>query len=140
MGNEKYSFLKQWFTFTLDDESTDLVYTCTNNHYIHTWLEKHGYTDFENIISKKDFDLFIQALNESSNFIPDDFDIHFPEKFIENYSLWNMDLSDYWESKIEYRKHIKEQIDKLFDKLFYYQEHLDNGGKGMLKYNIFYNY
>ena len=54
MGNSKHSFLKQWFTFTyLKDNTVDMFYSCTNNHYIQGWLEEQGYTSFENIISKE---------------------------------------------------------------------------------------
>ena len=140
MGNTKYSFLKQWFTFTYADGSIDLVYNCTNNHYIHSWLEQYGYTSFENIISKPHFDLFIQALNESCNMIPPDFSTYFPDSYIEDYSLWNMDIGHYWDSKSEYTDHIKEEISKIFENLFYYQEHLDSGRTGILKYNIFYQH
>ena len=60
MGNEKYSSLKQWFTFkNASNGQTDLVYSCTNNWYIQSWLEKAGYTDFTNTISKDDLDNFI---------------------------------------------------------------------------------
>ena len=42
-------------------------------------MEEHGYTSFKNILSTGDLDLFLHALNESSNMIPDDFDSHFSE-------------------------------------------------------------
>ena len=63
----KYSFLKQWFTVSYDDKSVDLIYSMTNNHYVHGWLEERGYYNFENIITKDDLDIFLTALNESSN-------------------------------------------------------------------------
>ncbi len=55
MGNPKYSFLKQWFTFISEDCVTDLVYSCTNNHYVHSLLEGYGYTSFENFLSLVDY-------------------------------------------------------------------------------------
>ena len=96
MGNSKHSFLKQWFTFQYhSDKSIELLYSCTNNHYIHEWFEARGYTSFVNIMSTEDLDLFITALNESGNMVRDDsFYEYFPES--ENYTLWNMDKSEYW--------------------------------------------
>jgi hypothetical protein len=76
MGNPKYSFLKQWLTFTWDrDCTTDMVWNCTNNHYLHTWLENRGYTEFENVISKKDLDDLVQSINQSVNEIPPIFEV-----------------------------------------------------------------
>ena len=40
-------------------------------------MEEHGYTSFKNILSTGDLDLFLHALNESSNKF--DFDSHFSE-------------------------------------------------------------
>ena len=141
MGNSKHSFLKQWFTFTyLKDNTVDMFYSCTNNHYIQGWLEEQGYTSFENIISKEHLDTFINALNESSNMIPDDFDKYFPDKYIENYSLWDMDNVKHWNNVEEYREHIKEQMSKLLENLLYYQEVIENGYEGVLKYNIYYSH
>ena len=141
MGNSKHSFLKQWFTFTYDKDNTaDMFYSCTNNHYIHGWLEEHEYTSFENVISKEDLDSFIQALNESTNMIPDDFDKYFPEKYIENYTLWDMDNVKNWKNVRDYREHTKEQMEELFEHLFYFQETLERGHEGVLKYNIFYSH
>ena len=65
MDNSKFKFLKQWFTFTFNDNKTDLVFSCSNNHYIHDWMEEHGYNKFENTLSTEDLDLFLRALNES---------------------------------------------------------------------------
>ena len=135
----KYSFLKQWFTFTFnDDNKTDLIFSCSNNHYIHTWLEKHGYTSFENIISPKDLDLFLQALNESINKF--DFDIYFPEEYIEDYSLWNMDIGHYWSGVEDYREHAKKQMEILFNKIYdISQDEINGPTKGVLNYHIYYN-
>jgi hypothetical protein len=139
MYKSKYSFLKQWFTFTWNiDNTTDLLWNCTNNHYIHTWLENRGYTSFENVISKEDLDDLIQHINESVNEIPPNFNVHFPDSFIENYTLWNMETGNYWNSIYEYRNYIKEQMEKMFEQLFYFQDTLDNGRQGILKYNIYY--
>ena len=137
----KYSFLKQWFTFTFNNDTTDFIYSCTNNHYIHTWLEEHGYTSFKNELSTKDLDLFLQALNESSNrFPPDDFDIYFPEEYIEDYSLWNMDKTGYWDSIEEYREHAKKQMETLFNRLWALSQDSNNEIiMGVLKYHIYYN-
>ena len=138
----KYSFLKQWFTFTFNNDTTDFIYSCTNNHYIHTWLEEHGYTSFKNELSTKDLDLFLQALNESSNrFPPDDFDIYFPEEYIEDYSLWNMDIGHYWSGVKEYREHAKKQMEILFNKIYdISQDEINGPTKGVLNYHIYYNH
>jgi hypothetical protein len=117
-----------------------MFYSCTNNHYIHEWLEEHGYNSFENILSKEDLDSFINALNESSNMIPDDFDKYFPERYIKNYTLWDMDNVKHWNNVREYREHTKEQMEKLFEHLSYVQEMLEEGYVGVLKYNIFYSH
>lgn len=139
MGNEKNSFLKQWFTFTFGkDKRTTLVYSCTNNHYIHTWLEKKGYTEFRNIISQDDLDDFIIALNDSSNMIPNSMNDFFPDSYIENYSMWNMDNGTHWSFIEDYREHAKEQMSKLFDGLWDIQDMLEDGVEGVLEYNIFY--
>ena len=141
MGNEKYSFLKQWFTFTFDrDNTTTLIYACTNNHYIHTWLEEHGYNSFKNTMSKEDLDLFIQALNESSNMIPDEFDVHFPEEYINCYSLWDMDGKKHWYNISEYREHAKEQMSVLFENLCDIQLMIEDGTEGVLEYNVYYSH
>jgi hypothetical protein len=141
MGNSKYRFLKQWFTFTYDKDNTvDMFYSCTNNHYVHRWLEEHGCSEFDNIISKELLDSFIYALNESSNMVPDDFDKYFPEHFIENCTLWDMDNVKYWNSVREYREHIKKEMVKLLENLFYFQEIFKDGYTGVLKYNIYYSH
>ncbi len=140
MPPSKYSFLKQWFTFTWDmDNTTDLVWSGTNNHYLHTWLENRGYTSFENVIAKKDLDNLIQALNESTNEIPPIFQEHFPDEYVKNYSLWDMDNTRTWRSLEDYREHTEQQMEKIFEGLFYYQDSLDDGYTGTLKYNIYYN-
>ena len=88
MGNSEYSFLKQWFTFTYSsDNTTDLIYSCTNNHYIHNWLKECGYTSFKNEIKVEDLDLLTTALNNSVNMIPDEFETNFPDEYISGYSL-----------------------------------------------------
>ena len=148
MGNEKYSFLKQWFTFkhTGSHNETDIVWYGTNNHYIHSWLEKHGYTDFTNTINEDDLDLLIHALNESycpcdkRDTVHDHFSEFFPEVYIENYSLWNMDKRKYWTGLYSYQEHAKKQIGDLFDSLWDVQNSLESGYTGVLQYHIFYNH
>jgi len=139
MGNSKHSFLKQWFTFKFEDDSTNLLYSCTNNHYIHSWFERSGHTSFTTVLDLKDYDLFIQAINESTNMIPDDFNTHFPDYFIEDYSLWNMDTCEYWNNVSEYREHCKSEMEKLFDILCDYNEDMENGS-GILTYHIYYSH
>ena len=139
MGNEKYSFLKQWFTFTFDsNKTTTLIYSCSNNHYIHTWLEEHGHTSFKNTMSKEDLDLFIHALNESVNMIPGDFDVHFPEEYVKYYSLWDMDGKKHWSNISEYREHAKEQMGVLFENLWDFVLMIEHGTKGVLEYHMHY--
>ena len=147
MGNEKYSFLKQWFTFKHStNNQTELLYSCTNNHYIHSWLEKHGYIDFTNTINETDLDLFIHDLNESYcpydkyYTIHDRFSEFFPDNYIKYYSLWNMDKCDYWPCLYSYQEHAKKQIGDLFDKLWDVQNNLESGYSGVLQYHIFYNH
>jgi hypothetical protein len=141
MGNEKYSFLKQWFTFTYTtNNSTDLIYSCTNNHYIHSWFEEHGYTSFKNVIRKDDLDLFIHALNESSNMKPDSFDTYFPDNYVKYYSLWDMDSKKHWTSVMLYKEHVKEQMSILFDTLWETQYMIEDGTEGVLEYHIYYSH
>jgi hypothetical protein len=141
MGNEKYSFLKQWFTFTFKkDNSTTLIYSCTNNHYIHTWFENHELTNFKNIMSKEILDCFIHAINESSNMIPSDFDKYFPDDYVKYYSLWDMDNQKHWSSLFSYRENCKEQMSKLFDNLWEIHNMIEDGTEGILKYHIYYTH
>ena len=135
----KYSFLKQWFAFTFnDDNKTDLIFSCSNNHYINDWMEEHGYTNFKNVLSTNDLDLFLRALNESSNMIPDDFDLYFSES--KNYTLWNMETCSYWYNTEDYRDHAKNQMEILFNSLWEVSQDSDNETTmGVLKYHIYYN-
>jgi hypothetical protein len=56
MTSSTCSYINQWFTFTYNhDKSTELLYSFTNNHYIHTWFEQNGYTEFENILKTENF-------------------------------------------------------------------------------------
>jgi len=96
-----------------------------------------GYNKFKNTLSTEDLDLFIRALNESSNMIPDDFDLYFSEN--ENYTLWNMDIGHYWSDVEEYREHAKEQMETLFNRLWEVSQDSNNKTTmGVLKYNIYY--
>ena len=138
MGNSKDNFLKQWFTFTYpNDTITDLVYSFTNNHYIQGWFESHGYNSFTNIISKQDLDSFIYALNESSNL--SDFSDNFPELYISNYGLWDMDNIRHWSNKKSYQLFSQEQMGKILEKLWETQHAIESGVSGILKYNIYYS-
>jgi hypothetical protein len=141
MGNSEYSFLKQWFTFTYSsDNTTDLIYSCTNNHYIHNWLKECGYTSFKNEIKVEDLDLLTTALNNSVNMIPDEFETNFPDEYISGYSLWNMDSIKYWSSSYEYTLHAKEQMSKLFEGLWEVEENIRQGVVGILEYHIYYSH
>jgi len=137
MGNSKYSFLKQWFTFTFSDGSTDLLYSFSNNHYIHNWLEERGYNSWVNVLNLKDYNLFIQALNESTNMIPDIFEDHFSDNLIENYSLWNMETGHYWGSVDDYKLNAKKQMETLFERLYEFDDYIEKGN-GVLEYHIYY--
>jgi hypothetical protein len=95
-----------------------------------------GYNKFKNTLSTEDLDLFIRALNESSNMIPDDFDLYFSGN--ENYNLWNMDTGCYWSDVEEYREHAKEQMETLFNRLNLSQDSNNETTMGVLKYNIYY--
>ena len=136
----KNSFLKQWFIIKyLDDsgveESTDLLFNCMNNHYIQGWMEKYGYDSFKNVLNIEDVEAFVQALNESTERVPDDFDNHFPDEYIEEYSLWNTSENEYWESITEYKKHVKKEMCELVMNL---EEVIDT--KGTFEYHIFFNH
>jgi hypothetical protein len=134
----KYSFLNQWFTFTYsNDKSDNLIYSCTNNHYINEWMEKHGYTEFKNTLSTVDLDLFIHDLNESSNMVEDFFDDYFPE--ISNYTL--MDKSSNWSDIGEYRFYSKEQMKLLFNKIWEVSQDSNNETTvGFLTYHNYYSH
>lgn len=128
MGN----FIKQWFTFTFKkDNITNLLYSCSNNHYIHNWLEERGYTDFENTMSEEDLDNFLTVLNESANMIPDCFDTHFPEEQKINFNK---------QIVIDNKKHCKEQMSELFESLWDIQDMIEDGTEGILKYNVYYRH
>ena len=139
MGNSKHSFLKQWFTFTYSDGSTDLLYSCSNNHYIHSWLEERGYNSWVNVLTLKDYNFFIQALNESTNMIPDIFESHFSDSYIENYSLWNMERCSYWSSVYDYKLNVKKEMETLFERLYEFDDDIENGN-GVLEYHIYYGH
>ena len=133
MGNSKFSFLKQWFTVTYSDDSTDLIYSMTNNHYVHGWLEDQGYCSFTNTITTESLDIFLTALNE-----PDSFETHFSEDY--NYTLWDMDRACYWSSVEDYREHSKLQMCDIFDKLWDIQADIESGVSCVLKYHIYYSH
>lgn len=139
MGNSKHSFLKQWFTFTFSDGSTDLLYSCSNNHYIHSWLEERGYSSWINVLNLKDYNLFIQALNESTNMIPDIFEEHFPDNLMKNYTLWNMETGHYWSNVSEYREYCKAEMEKLFERLYEFDDDIEKSN-GILEYHIYYGH
>ena len=135
----KYSFLKQWFTVSYDDKSVDLIYSMTNNHYVHGWLEERGYYNFENIITKDDLDIFLTALNESSNTVYS-FDDYFSKVYIDNYTLWDIDKSDYWSSVEDYQKHVKLQMCYIFDELWDVNKTIESGISCILKYHVYYGH
>ncbi len=140
MTYHKNKFLKQWFTFTYsNDNSVNLIYSCTNNHYIQGWFESHGYDSFNNILSKIDLKLFIHELNESGNLAKDDFSYYFPDSYITDYSLWDMDKNKFWNIKL-YREHAKYQTSILVDKLFEIQNSIEHGWTGFLEYHIYYDH
>ena len=141
MTYHKNKFLKQWFTFTYsNDNSENLIYSCTNNHYIHGWFEEHGYSSFRNYLSKYDLDLFINDLNESGNLASDDFSDYFPDSYILSYSLWDMETASYWKNIKHYRAHAKHQTGILVDKLFEIQQSIEHGWSGVLEYHIYYHH
>ena len=141
MSYHKNRFLKQWFTFTYNnDKSVNMIYSMTNNHYIQGWFEEHGYDSFNNILSKFDFNLFVYELNETGNLSSDDFNDYFPDSYIQNYSLWNMENDRYWKSKEQYRSHSKYQSSILLNKLFEVQSSIEHGWGGVIEYNIYYNH
>ena len=58
--------LNQWFTFKYNNNNlTDFVYSCSNNHYIDEWMAKHGYVEFTNPLTLLDLDLLIHDLNQN---------------------------------------------------------------------------
>ena len=142
MGKSKNSFLKQWFTFKFsEDNSSELMYSFTNNHYIQGWMEAHGYTEFKNEIKLEDMDKFIFEINEIYDNSEVTFNKYFPEKYIEEYSLWNLEKKDYWYSLDEYKEHVKEEMSKLFDNLWENWDNLENGNvEGTFEYNMYYNH
>jgi hypothetical protein len=132
MVQPKSSFLKQWFTFTYKKNGvTNLLYYCKNNHYIHSWLEHRGYTEFENTVSKSDLDDFITSLNDSINMIPDCFDINFPASYIEGYNLEGKTFVK------SYREHCQGEMSVLFDILWDIQAMLEDGAEGIFRYHIY---
>lgn len=134
MGPCKYSFLKQWFIITYADCS-ELLFSCKNNHYIQTWMEKHGYKLFKNELDKEGLDKFRFALIESTEIMPDEFEKHFPDEYIRDYTLWNTEKGCYWYSVEDYKKHVKKEMWELLINL---QEVIEN--KGKIEYHIFYNH
>jgi len=135
MKKTKYNVLKQWFTFTCDGK-TDLLYFFTNNHYIHTWFENNGHTSFENVLTLKDYDLFIQAINDSTNIIPDEFDKHFPDYYVEDYSYWDPSSERYWSDTRDYRYHCQREMENLFDVLWELNDDMEED-TGVLRYHIY---
>ncbi len=126
MGNSKGTFLKQWITFKNEDDLTDLVYSTTNNHYLQGWFEQRGIVNFQNTISHL-LEPLLVALKDHDNF-----DVHFPQRFTANYTLWNTEHQTYWADINEYREHSKLEMKKIYKLL--------NGIKeGQLKYNIYYD-
>jgi len=103
-------------------------------------LEEHGYTSFKNVIKVEDLDLLITALNESVNMIPYEFEENFPDEYINHYSLWDMDVGNYWPSEYEYTLHAKEQMKLLFEGLWEVDYNIKKGGTGVLEYHIYYSH
>ena len=101
-------------------------------------MEERGYTSFENEIKFEDLDSLTTALNDSVNMIPSEFEKNFPDEYIIDYSLWNMDISKYWSSSFEYTNHAKEQMSELFENLWNVETNLNSGVVGVLKYYIYY--
>jgi len=134
----KSSFLKQWFIIKyLDDsgveESTDLLFNCMNNHYIQGWMDKYGYDSFKNVLDNKDVEAFVKALNESIEH--DQFDNHFTDEYIKDYTLWNTSKNEYWESITEYKNHFIKEMLVLVMNL---EEVIKN--KGTIEYHMYFNH
>ncbi len=60
--------------------------------------------------------------------IPDQFEKHFPDSFIENYSLWNMKTRHHWDSVNDYKIEVKKEMKELFQNLM-------ERNIGILRYN-----
>ena len=130
---EKNRYLSQWFTIIHKDDKKELLFLFENNHYVQGWFENRGYKLFENTISKEDFGDFLYEIGEAYGYKDrDEFEIYFPDKYIENYNLWNMGKRDYWINKDYYKDHVKEEIEIIFNKIYEYEN------VGILKYNIYY--
>ena len=108
------SYLRQWFSINGKGpaENNTLLYHCSNNHYIHNWLYEKGYNKNKNYINRQDIDELIYVLDDCNNF-----DLHFPNRLINNYTLWNMDNKTYWKDIDEYKLYIKKQNTDLLNKL-----------------------
>ena len=111
MTSSTCSYINQWFTFTYkQNQTTNLICSCTDNSYVHKWFKTRGHTALQNVLSKNDLDDFLTALNESSNAVPDNFNTYFsedPEYYISDKKR-----------KLVYIEQVKEQMRTLFDKLF----------------------
>ena len=113
----------------------------TNNHYVHGWLKERDYCSFINTITTESLDIFLTALNESSNTVGEDsFDEYFSKDYIEKYTLWDMDRACYWSSVEDYRDHSKLQMCDIFDKLWNVSENIESGVSCVLKYHIYYSH
>ena len=95
---------------------------------------------FKNTMSKEDLDVFIQALNESINMIPGEFDVYFPGEYVKYYSLWDMDRKTHWSDISSYREHAKEQMSVLFENLWDVSNMIEYGTKGVLEYHMYYSH
>ena len=100
------SYLKQWIVIESTHGNKDIY--LSNNHYLHGWFQNRGYTSIRNVVSKKDLNELIIAINDLGSF-----DIHFPESYIKNYTLWNMEKKIYWQDIQTYKLHIKKELDIL---------------------------
>ena len=133
----KNTFLNQWFTIIYKDKVENLLFTTYNNHYIQGWFENRGYTSFENNISDEDFDSLLYEIGEVLDDNDKDinnFEKYFPDKYIENYSFWNIEKIKYWQDKDYYKEHAKNEIINIYKKL------IECVGDGDLKYNMYYPY
>jgi len=112
MGNlisTKSSFLKQWFVVgDGPNEEGRIIYHISNNHYIHGWLKERGYSNIKNNISFQHINELIHVLNQ-----PNFFEQHFPDRFISDYSLWDIDTDTHWYDIDTYKTHTKKQLETL---------------------------
>lgn len=127
--------IKQWITYKDKDGNEDLIFNTTDNHYLHSWFEDRGFNDYKNTIELENIDKLIESINESVNCLMERLDVflkYFPDKYIEGYLMY---YSRKYKGIDGYIKHMKKELEDLFEILY---DLTENKKIETMEYHIYY--